>query len=137
MSTTLHDTGLQARRKVLGDEYVDRALDGLDSFNAEFQHLVSEYCWGAVWTRTTLSDRQRSLINLSMIAALNRGTEFKTHVRGALRNGCTVAEIRDTLLQVAVYCGIPAGVEAFRLARQVFETEGVVPASISDAADSA
>ncbi len=137
MSTTLHDTGLQARRKVLGDEYVDRALDGLDSFNAEFQHLVTEYCWGAVWTRTTLSDRQRSLINLSMIAALNRGTEFKTHVRGALRNGCTVEEIRDTLLQVAVYCGIPAGVEAFRLAREVFEAEGVVPASVSDAADTA
>ena len=137
MSTTLHDTGLQARRKVLGDEYVDRALDGLDSFNAEFQHLVTEYCWGAVWTRTTLSDRQRSLINLSMIAALNRGTEFKTHVRGALRNGCTVEEIRDTLLQVAVYCGIPAGVEAFRLAREVFKAEGVVPASVSDAADSA
>ena len=137
MSTTLHDTGLQARRKVLGDEYVDRALDGLDSFNAEFQHLVTEYCWGAVWTRTTLSDRQRSLINLSMIAALNRGTEFKTHVRGALRNGCTVEEIRDTLLQVAVYCGIPAGVEAFRLAREVFKAEGVVPASVSDAADTA
>ena len=137
MSTTLHDTGLQARRKVLGDEYVDRALDGLDSFNAEFQHLVTEYCWGAVWTRTTLSDRQRSLINLSMIAALNRGIEFKTHVRGALRNGCTVEEIRDTLLQVAVYCGIPAGVEAFRLAREVFKAEGVVPASVSDAADTA
>ena len=137
MSTTLHDTGLQARRKVLGDEYVDRALDGLDSFNAEFQHLVTEYCWGAVWTRTTLSDRQRSLVNLGMIAALNRGNEFKTHVRGALRNGCTVEEIRDTLLQVAVYCGIPAGVEAFRLAREVFEAEGVVPASVSDGADTA
>ncbi len=137
MSTTLHDKGLHARRKVLGDAYVDRALDRLDSFNAEFQHLVSEYCWGTVWTRTTLSDRQRSLINLSMIAALNRGVEFKTHVRGAVRNGCTVAEIRDTLLQVAVYCGIPAGVEAFRLAREVFEAEGVVPAPVSDAADSA
>jgi 4-carboxymuconolactone decarboxylase len=127
MSTALHEEGLKARRKVLGDAYVDRALTGIDSFNAEFQQLVTEYCWGAVWTRTTLDDRQRSLINLGMIAALNRGDEFKTHVRGALRNGCTVEEIRDTLMQVAIYCGIPAGVEAFRLARQVFDAEGVTP----------
>ncbi|MDP7478110.1 MAG: carboxymuconolactone decarboxylase family protein [Vicinamibacterales bacterium] len=132
MSTALHEEGLKARRKVLGDDYVDRALTGLDSFNAEFQQLVTEYCWGAVWTRKTLDDRQRSLINLGMIAALNRGDEFKTHVRGALRNGCTVEEIRDTLMQVAVYCGIPAGVEAFRLARQVFDAEGVTPDPISD-----
>ena len=127
MPTPLHDGGLEARRRVLGDEYVDRALDRLDAFNAEFQQLVTEYCWGRVWTRTTLDDRQRSLINLGMIAALNRSGEFRTHVRGALRNGCTVEEIRDTLLQVAVYCGIPAGVEAFRLARQVFDEEGVKP----------
>ena len=128
MPTTLYEDGMAARRKVLGDEYVDRASAGADAFNAEFQALVTEYCWGTVWTRTTLSDRQRSLINLGMIAALNRGDEFKTHVRGALRNGCTLDEIRDTLLQVAVYCGIPAGVEAFRLARQVFDAEGVTPA---------
>ena len=86
---------------------------------------MTEYCWGKVWGRSTLTDRQRSLINLAMVSALNRGTEFKAHVRGALRNGCTVAEIRDTLQQVAVYCGIPAGVEAFRLAREVLEAEGV------------
>lgn len=126
-SPPLHPGGLKARRRVLGDEYVDRALDGVDAFNAEFQQLVTEYCWGRVWTRTTLDDRQRSLINLGMIAALNRSGEFRTHVRGALRNGCTVEEIRDTLLQVAVYCGIPAGVEAFRLAREVFDEEGVTP----------
>ena len=126
-STPLHPGGLKARRRVLGDEYVDRALDGLDAFDAEFQQLVTEYCWGRVWTRTTLDDRRRSLINLGMIAALNRSGEFRTHVRGALRNGCTVEEIRDTLLQVAVYCGIPAGVEAFRLAREVFDEEGVTP----------
>jgi 4-carboxymuconolactone decarboxylase len=123
----LDGPGLDARRRVLGDEYVDRALDGLDSFTAEFQKLVTDYCWGTVWTRTTLDDRQRSLINLAMISALNRSHEFKTHVRGAIRNGCTVEEIRDTLLQVAVYCGIPAGVEAFRLAREVFDAEGVTP----------
>ena len=127
MPTPLYEDGMKARRKVLGDEYVDRALAGADAFNAEFQQLVTEYCWGTIWTRTTLSDSQRSLINLGMIAALNRGDEFKTHVRGALRNGCSLEEIRDTLLQVAVYCGIPAGVEAFRLARQVFEAEGVTP----------
>ncbi len=127
MSTPLYENGMKVRRKVLGDEYVDRASAGADAFNAEFQQLVTEYCWGAVWTRTTLSDRQRSLINLGMIAALNRSDEFKIHVRGALRNGCTLEEIRDTLLQIAVYCGIPAGVEAFRLARQVFDAEGVTP----------
>ena len=131
MPPTLFENGLQARRKVLGDDYVDRALSGLDAFNAEFQQLVTEYCWGTVWTRTTLDDRQRSLINLAMIAGLNRGDEFKTHVRGALRNGCTVEQIRDTLKQVAIYCGIPAGVEAFRLARQVFDAEGVTPSPVS------
>ena len=125
MTTELYDTGVKIRRRVLGGDYVDRALAGADAFNAEFQQLVTEYCWGKVWGRSTLTDRQRSLNNLAMIAALNRGVEFKTHVRGALRNGCTVAEIRDTLLQVAIYCGIPAGVEAFRLAREVLEAEGV------------
>jgi len=127
MTTELHDKGLRIRRRVLGDDYVDRALAGTDSFNAEFQEFVTEYCWGKVWGRSVLSDQQRSLNNLAMTAALNRGEEFKIHVRGALRNGCTLNEIRDTLLQVAVYCGIPAGVEAFRLAREVFQAEGVVP----------
>ena len=126
MSNDLHDIGMKNRRRVLGDDYVDRALAGADAFNEEFQQLVTEYCWGKVWGRSTLTDRQRSLNNLAMTAALNRAAEFKAHVRGALRNGCTVAEIRDTLLQVAVYCGIPAGVEAFRLAREVLEAEGVV-----------
>ena len=93
MSTELYDTGLKIRRRVLGDDYVDRALAGADAFNQEFQRLVTEYCWGKVWGRSTLTDRQRSLNNLAMIAALNRGAEFKAHVRGALRNGCTVAEI--------------------------------------------
>ena len=129
MASDQYETGLSIRKEVLGDEYVDAAIAKADDFNRDFQEMVTEYCWGAVWARTTLSDRQRSLINLGMIAALNRGDEFKTHVRGALRNGCTLDEIRDTLLQVAVYCGIPAGVEAFRLARQVFEADGVTPDS--------
>jgi|TARA_Y100000588_G_scaffold270372_1_gene285899 4-carboxymuconolactone decarboxylase len=127
MSTELYKRGLEIRRRVLGDEYVDRALANVDAFNSEFQELVSEYCWGKVWGRSALSDQQRSLNNLSMMAALNRPHEFKIHMRGALRNGCSLDEIRDTLLQVAIYCGIPAGVEAFRLAREVLEAEGIQP----------
>ena len=127
MSSELYEAGLRNRRRVLGDDYVDRALAGADAFNEEFQEILTEYCWGKVWGRSTLTDRERSLINLAMISALNRATEFKAHVRGALRNGCTAAEIRDTLLQVAIYCGVPAGVEAFRLAREVLDAEGVEP----------
>ena len=127
MSTELYKRGLEIRRRVLGDEYVDNALANVDAFNSEFQELVSEYCWGKVWGRSALSDQQRSLNNLSMMAALNRPHEFKVHMRGALRNGCGLDEIRDTLLQVAIYCGIPAGVEAFRLAREVLEAEGIQP----------
>ena len=127
MSSESYEAGLRNRRRVLGDDYVDRALAGSDAFNEEFQQILTEYCWGKVWGRPTLTDRERSLINLGMISALNRGTEFKAHVRGALRNGCTAAEIRDTLLQVAIYCGVPAGVEAFRLAREVLDAEGVEP----------
>lgn len=127
MSSELYEEGLRNRRRVLGDDYVDRALAGTDAFNEEFQQILTEYCWGKVWGRPTLTDRERSLINLAMISALNRATEFKAHVRGALRNGCTAAEIRDTLLQVAIYCGVPAGVEAFRLAREVLDAEGVEP----------
>ena len=127
MSTELYKRGLEIRRRVLGDEYVDSALANVDAFNSEFQELVSEYCWGKVWGRSALSDQQRSLNNLSMMAALNRPHEFKIHMRGALRNGCSLDEIRDTLLQVAIYCGIPAGVEAFRLAREVLEAEGIQP----------
>ena len=125
MSTELYKRGVKIRRRVLGDEYVDRALANVDAFNSEFQELVSEYCWGKVWGRSALSDQQRSLNNLSMMAALNRPHEFKVHMRGALRNGCGLDEIRDTLLQVAIYCGIPAGVEAFRLAREVLDAEGI------------
>ena len=125
MSTELYKRGLEIRRRVLGDEYVDNALANVDAFNSEFQELVSEYCWGKVWGRSALSDQQRSLNNLSMMAALNRPHEFKIRMRGALRNGCSLDEIRDTLLQVAIYCGIPAGVEAFRLAREVLDAEGI------------
>jgi 4-carboxymuconolactone decarboxylase len=121
------DTGLEARSRVLGQEYVDRAFGTADAFNIEFQKLVTEYCWGEVWGRPVLTDRQRSLNNLCILASLNRPHEFKVHFRGALRNGCTLEELRDTLVQIMVYAGVPAGVEAFRLAREVLADEGIDP----------
>lgn len=127
MDEELFEVGLEARKRVLGNEYVERAFANADSFNIEFQKLVTEYCWGEVWGRSTLTDRQRSLNNLCLLAALNRPEEFKTHFRGALRNGCTLDELRDTLIQITIYAGIPAGVEAFRLGRQVLESEGITP----------
>lgn len=117
--TELYEKGMRIRRQVLGDEYVDRALANGDDFSADFQRLVTEFCWGATWGRDGLTLRQRSLNNLCLLAALNRPHEFEVHLRGALRNGCTREEIKETLLQVAVYAGIPAGVEAFRIARKV------------------
>jgi 4-carboxymuconolactone decarboxylase len=126
-----YETGLAARKKVLGAEYVDRAINGADSFNQEFQQMLTSWCWGEIWGRTTLSDKQRSLNNLCLLSAMNRPHEFKTHFRAALGNGCTLDELKDTLLQVAVYCGVPAGVEAFRLAREVMQEEGIAPEGIS------
>ena len=122
----LYEKGMAVRRQVLGDAYVDKAAANIDDFNRDFQRIVTEYCWGEVWARQVLSNKQRSLNNLCIIAALNRAAEFEIHVRGALRNGCTPAEIRDTLIQVAIYAGIPAGVEAFRIARKVLIEEGVL-----------
>jgi 4-carboxymuconolactone decarboxylase len=122
----LYEKGMAVRRQVLGDAYVDKAAANVDDFNRDFQRILTEYCWGEVWTRQVLSNKQRSLNNLCIIATLNRAAEFEMHVRGALRNGCTPAEIRDTLIQVAVYAGIPAGVEAFRIARKVLTEEGVL-----------
>jgi 4-carboxymuconolactone decarboxylase len=128
MDKNLYEKGMAVRRQVLGNEYVDKATASIDDFNRDFQRLVTEYCWGEVWTRSVLTNKQRSLNNLCMIAALNRGAEFELHVRGALRNGCTKEEIRDALIQVAIYAGIPAGVEAFRIARKVLTEEGVLGA---------
>jgi 4-carboxymuconolactone decarboxylase len=121
------ETGMRIRREVLGDEYVDRAVRNVDAFNADFQRFVTEYCWGATWGREGLSRRQRSLNNLCLLAALNRPNEFEIHFRGALRNGCTLDELRETLMQIGVYAGIPAGVEAFRIARKVLAEEGIDP----------
>ena len=125
MPTQMYDTGLKIRKEVLGEEYVERAMGAVDDFNRDFQEMVTEYCWGGAWGRGVLSKQQRSLNNLCMLSALNRSHEFKSHVRGALTNGCSLEEIRETLIQVAIYCCIPAGVEAFRLAREVFDEQGI------------
>jgi 4-carboxymuconolactone decarboxylase len=127
MDRELFDAGIDARSRVLGPEYVERAFDSADSFNMDFQEIVTEQCWGTVWGRSVLTDHQRSLNNLCILASLNRPTEFKVHFRGALRNGCTLDELRDTLIQIGVYAGVPAGVEAFRLAREVLVAEGIEP----------
>jgi 4-carboxymuconolactone decarboxylase len=124
LSDDLFSAGMRVRRSVLGDEYVDRALSASDEFSQDFQRLVTEYCWGSTWTRPGLSLQQRSLNVLCLTAALNRAAEFELHLRGALRNGCTRDELRETLLQIAVYAGIPAGVEAFRIARRVLAESG-------------
>ncbi|ANL31417.1 carboxymuconolactone decarboxylase protein (plasmid) [Rhizobium phaseoli] len=119
MDETLRKNGEAVRRKVLGDDYVDRAMNNADSFSAPFQDVLNEYCWGAAWTDEGLDLKQRSLLNLGMLAALNRMHEFGIHFRGAIRNGLTDDELRAALVQIAVYCGIPAGVEAFRVARSI------------------
>jgi 4-carboxymuconolactone decarboxylase len=113
------DAGLRERKAVLGAGYVEKALESADDFNRDFQALVTEYCWGTCWGDDTLDRKQRSMLNLGMIAALNRMHEWELHFRGALTNGLTQAELRSILTQIAVYCGIPVGVECFRIARKV------------------
>ena len=113
------EIGLETRRDVLGAEYVDAALERATPFARPLQELVTEYCWGAVWSRPGLDRRTRSLINLAMLTALNRPHELGAHVRGALNNGCSEEEILETLLQTAVYCGLPAALDSFRVAERV------------------
>jgi 4-carboxymuconolactone decarboxylase len=120
MGQDVFERGLEIRKAVLGAGYVEKSLNAADDFNRDFQNLVTEYCWGAGWGRAALSLRDKSLLNLVMLGVLNRSTEFKLHMKGALTNGCSRDEIKDTLIQLAIYAGIPAGVEAFRLAREVF-----------------
>lgn len=121
MNDDLFEQGLQTRREVLGAAYVDASIAGADDFNCPMQELVTQYCWGDVWNRPGLDRRTRSLLNLAMLTALNRPHELKLHVRGALNNGVTRDEIREVFLQAAVYCGVPAGIDAFRQAREVFK----------------
>ena len=121
MDQETHDRGLAKRRKVLGDEYVDRALNNVDDFNRDFQRILTQYCWGEAWGDDTLSPRERSILNLGMIAALGKMEEFQSHFRGALRNGLTPDELRAVLTQIAIYCGIPVGVDCFRVAKPIVE----------------
>ena len=120
MTDDLYERGLEIRRAVVGDDYVDRSLAEADDFTRPLQELVTRYCWGDVWSRPGLERRERSMINLSMIAALNRPHELKLHVRGAINNGLTQDEIREILLQVAIYAGVPASLDSFRVAKEVF-----------------
>ena len=120
MDRELRDQGLQMRRKVLGAEYVDKSFATADDFNRPFQEFLTEYCWGAIWTRPGLPPKTRSMLLLAMLPALNRAHELKLHIMGALNNGVTRDEMREIFMQVAAYCGAPAGVEAFKVAREVF-----------------
>jgi 4-carboxymuconolactone decarboxylase len=113
--------GLAVRREVLGADYVADSLARADDFMRAFQKITTEYCWGEVWTRPGLSRKQRSMLNIAMLTALNRPNELRLHVRGALTNGVTRDEIKEILVQACIYCGIPAGLDAFKTAAEVFK----------------
>jgi 4-carboxymuconolactone decarboxylase len=120
MDKAMFDKGLEIRRAVLGNEYVDAQLKNVDDFNRPLQELVTEYCWGAVWGRQGLPRKIRSMLNLAMISILNRPHELRAHIKGALTNGVTKQEIMEVFLQVAIYAGVPAAVDSFRIARETF-----------------
>ncbi len=116
-----HDDGMRIRREVLGDEHVDGAIAGSNEFTADFQDLITRYAWGEVWARPGLDRRTRSAITLTALTALGHHHELALHVRAALRNGLTADEIKEVLLQVAIYCGVPAANRAFAIAQQVLD----------------
>ncbi|WP_144475732.1 4-carboxymuconolactone decarboxylase [Cytobacillus oceanisediminis] len=119
------DEGLKVRREVLGAEYVDNSIKNATSFTKPLQELVTEYCWGEIWTREGLPKKTRSMINLAMLTALNRPHELKLHLRGAINNGVTKEEIQEIFLQTAIYCGVPASLDSFKAAREIFEEMGI------------
>lgn len=125
MNKELFDKGLKVRREVLGADYVDKSIASADDFNRPMQELVTEYCWGEIWNRPGLDRKTRSIINLSMLTALNRPHEIKLHVLGAINNGLAKAEISEVFLQAAIYCGVPAAIDSFRVAREVFKEQGI------------
>lgn len=127
MPSDRYTEGLAVRREVLGAEYVDASIANADAFMTAFQEITTEWCWGYAWTRPGLDRRSRSLLNLGILTALGKSAELRLHVRGALENGLTVEEIREALLQATVYCGIPAGLEAFKAAHEVLVAEGALP----------
>jgi 4-carboxymuconolactone decarboxylase len=116
----LFKKGLKVRKEVLGEDYVNKSIAGADEFTRTMAEWSTEFCWGALWTRPGLDRRTRSIVNLAMLGALNRPHELKLHVKGALKNGLTKDEIKEVLLHVAVYCGVPAGIDSFRNAREAF-----------------
>lgn len=124
----LYQKGLSIRKAVLGEEYVSKALAQSNAFNAPLQELVTEYCWGKVWGRAGLDRKHRSMLNLAMISVLNRPHELRAHVRGAITNGVSPEEIAEILLQVAIYAGVPAAVDSFRIAGEVLTELGRLPA---------
>lgn len=123
--TVKFDEGLQVRREVLGAEYVDNSIKNATSFTKPLQELVTEYCWGEIWTREGLPKKTRSMINLSMLTALNRPHELKLHLRGAINNGVTKDEIQEIFLQTAIYCGVPASLDSFKIAQEIFKEMGI------------
>ena len=121
MKSKQYEDGLAVRRAVLGADYVDRSVANANAFTQPFQDLLNEYCWGQIWTRPGLDRKTRSLLNLAMLTALNKPNEFRLHMRGALNNGCTPEEVQEVLLQTAIYCGVPAALESFKIAREVLD----------------
>lgn len=125
MNQELFDQGLRNRREVLGAEYVDASLRNADEFTRPIQELVTQYCWGDVWARPGLDRRTRSFLNLAMLTALNRPHEIKLHVRGAINNGLSKEEIGETFLHTAIYCGVPAALDSYRVAKETFREMGI------------
>ena len=125
MNKDAFDKGLATRRAVLGADYVDNSIKNADDFNMPMQELVTEYCWDAIWNRPGLDRKTRSMLNLAMLTALNRPHELKLHVRGAINNGLTKDEIKEVLLQTAIYCGVPAAIDSFKNAKELFKEMGI------------
>ncbi len=125
MDRELFEKGLKVRREVLGNEYVDASLKNADTLTMPLQELITQYCWGEIWTRPGLDKRTRSFLNLAIMTALNRPHELKLHVRGAINNGLTKEEIAEVFMQTAIYCGVPAALDSFRTAKEVFKEMGI------------
>ena len=125
MNKEAFEKGLKTRREVLGSEYVDNSIKNAGEFNMPMQELVTEFAWNAIWNRPGLDRRSRSMINLAMLTALNRPHELKLHLKGAINNGLTKDEIREILMQTAIYCGVPAAIDSFRCAKEVFAELGI------------
>ncbi|WP_068297750.1 carboxymuconolactone decarboxylase family protein [Pararhodobacter sp. CCB-MM2] len=119
------ENGLRTRREVLGEAYVNASVNKANDYNWPMQQLVTEYCWDEIWNRPGLERRERSILNIGMIAALGRNHELRLHVRGAINNGLTKEEIREMMMQVAIYCGVPAALDSFRTAQEVFDEMGL------------